>query len=341
MSESVAVFAPGRVNLIGEHVDYAGGLVLPMAIAQGTTLTGERGGRWVELTSRALGGSARVSLDDVGRDHPGERSGAQPGGPPWAAHLAGLVAALRPATGYCGVIGGDLPVGAGLSSSASLGVALALATGFNGTPLQLARAVMAAEAQALGVACGLMDPLVVAAAHAGQALLIDCASEAFTPQPVPPRWCFWLIDTGVRRDLGQSGYAERRSEVEAAQARIGPLRGASLADVHRLDDPLLARRARHVVSEISRVHAFVGDMQSEDMVSAGALLDASHESLSCDFAVSTPELDACVAHVRGLPGVAGARLTGAGFGGFVLALAAPGTQLPGFAVQPSDGAGLG
>lgn len=334
MSESVAVFAPGRVNLIGEHVDYAGGLVLPMAIAQGTTLIGERGGRWIELTSRALGGSARIPLDGEGREQPG----AQPGAPPWAAHLAGLVAALRPAMGFCGVIDGDLPVGAGLSSSASLGVALALATGFTGTPLQLAHAVMTAEAQALGVACGLMDPLVVAAGRDSHALLIDCASEAFTPQPVPRHWCFWLIDTGVRRELGQSAYAQRRSEVEAAQDRIGPLRGASLADVDRLDDPLMARRARHVVSEISRVRDFVGALQTQHMASAGALLDASHESLSSDFAVSTAELDACVAGVRGLPGVVGARLTGAGFGGFVLALAEMGAQLPGFVVQAGDGA---
>lgn len=331
MGERVAVFAPGRVNLIGEHVDYAGGLVLPMAIGLGTTVTGERGGEFVELRSTALGGVARVTLQ-------GQLLPLSDRPPAWAAHLAGLVAALAPARGFRGVISGDLPVGAGLSSSASLAVALALALGFSGTPLELARHVMAAEAAALGVPCGLMDPLVVASGRAGQALLIDCDSEHCAPVPLPQDWAFQLIDSGVRRDLGRSEYALRRHEVERACRRIGPLARASLADLERLDEPLLVRRARHVISEIARVRAFVKALEARDLGAAGALLDGCAASLSEDFFVSSPALDACVANVRSLPGVVGARLTGAGFGGFVLALARRGVVLPGIAVEAGDGA---
>jgi galactokinase len=330
MGERVIAFAPGRVNLIGEHVDYAGGPVLPMAIAQGTTVSGERGGDVIRLTSTVMDGVALVSLEGD------ETTESRP--PAWAAHVAGVVAAMRPERGLVGEVSSDLPVAAGLSSSASLAVALALALGWTGTPQALARLVMDAEARAVGVPCGLMDPLVIVAARPGHALWIDCATGRTEPVPLPDDWCFGLVDTGVRRDLARSEYARRRQEVEAAGRRLGPWQAAVPEDVERLRDPVLARRAQHVITEIARVRKFRLSIEAGDLAAAGALLDESHASLSRDFEVSTSELDSCVQEVRSLTGVVGARLTGAGFGGFVLALARPGTKLPGLTVRPAAGA---
>lgn len=329
MGERVTAFAPGRVNLIGEHIDYAGGPVLPIAIAQGTTVSGERGGDVVRLTSSALDGVACVSLD-------GHVTG-KARSPGWAAHVAGVVAALRPERGLVGGITSDLPIAAGLASSASLAVALAGALGWTGTPLALARLVMDAEARAVGVPCGLMDPLVISAARCGQALWIDCASGLTEPVPIPEDWHFALIDTGVRRDLARTDYALRRQEVESALRLVGPLHEVVSDEVGGVLDPLLARRVQHVVTEIARVGAFRKAVEESDLITAGALLDAGHASLSRDFEVSTQELDERVRAVRSLEGVVGARLTGGGFGGFVLALARAGSRLPGFRVSPAAG----
>ncbi len=325
----VTAQAPGRVNLIGDHTDYTGGLVLPMAIDWVTTVSLERGGRAVELTSSAEPQPAVVAVD-----------GADPSTiePSWARYVAGVVAVLRPRVGGTGTVETQLPVGAGLSSSAALEVAVALALGFEGTPLQLAQACQEAEHQAAGIPSGIMDQLASAAGVAGCALLIDCTSLEVTPVPVPETVEVVVVDSGERRALASSAYAERRRQCEAAAALIGPLRQASLTVVELIDDPTLSRRARHVVTENARVDALARALAAGDMAGAGALMTESHASLRDDFEVSTPGLDRLVEELCATDGVYGARLTGGGFGGCVVALTAPGAVAEGWHFRPARGA---
>lgn len=325
------IFAPGRVNVIGDHTDYTGGYVLPMAIDLGTTVVGDRGGDVVRLRSAAEPEEAVVPLDVT------DPSVVEPG---WARYVAGVVAEVRPDEGFAGDVMTTLPVGAGLSSSAALEVAVALALGFEGTPLELARACRRAEQRASGVPCGIMDQLASAAGVDGALLLIDCRSEEVQPVALPASAAVVAVHSGQERTLAGSAYADRRAECEAAEAEIGPLRDAKPTDVERLADPTLRARARHVVSENARVLAFVDALGEGDLTAAGALMVASHRSLAEDFAVSTPALDELVARLVATPGVHGARLTGGGFGGAVVALADPGAGVDGWWLQPSRGAGV-
>ncbi len=323
------VFAPGRVNLIGDHTDYTGGLVLPMAVDLGTTVTGRRTGDEVRLASADMTGEAVVALD-VGR--PGAIE------PPWARYVAGVVSVIRPVVGFTGRVSTTLPVGAGLSSSAALEVAVALALGFDGSALDLARACQHAEHLASGVPCGIMDQLSCIAGVEGHALLIDCAALTVTPVALPDDAEVVVIDSGQRRRLADSEYRGRRQSCEAAQAAIGPLAVADLDAVAAITDPVVRARARHVVTENERVRAFVAALRTGDWAECGALMTAGHESLRGDFQVSTPVLDELVARLVATPGIFGARLTGAGFGGCVVALARPGALEIGWRVRPVAGA---
>jgi galactokinase len=325
---SVRAFAPGRVNLIGDHTDYAGGLALPMAVHLGTTVSLTRGGAAVELVSDASPEPASVPL-----------SCADPSSvsPPWARYVAGVVAALRPDAGGVGSVSTTLPVGAGLSSSAALELSLALALGFTGSPLDLARLGQRAEHAAVGVPSGLLDQ--VSSAYGGLSL-VDFTSLSVTPVELPPDVEVVVAESGVRRSLAGSAYAERRAAVERAAAVVGPLRSASLSDVEALDDPVLRRRARHVVTENARVLSFADALRRNDLVAAGCCMDDSHTSLAEDFEVSVPALDRLVAEMRQTDGVFGARLTGGGFGGCVVALCRPGSLRVGWTVRPSPGARL-
>jgi galactokinase len=304
-----------------------------MAIELGTTVAVRRGGRVVELVSADEADPAVVPLGIT------EPSGLRPA---WARYVGGVVAVLRPADGATGTVSTTLPIGAGLSSSAALELAVALALGFEGTPLDLARACQQAEQTASGVPCGIMDQLAGAAGRAGHALLIDCATLDVTPVPVPPGIDLLVVHSGAPRTLAGSAYARRRDECEAAAAVIGPLRNAGTADVAGLADPVLRRRARHVVTENARVTDFAAALAAGRLEEAGALMVASHRSLAQDFEVSTPALDALVADLRRRPGVFGARLTGAGFGGCVVALVEAGAaaDVSGWRVRPSAGARL-
>ena len=322
--------APGRVNLIGDHTDYTGGLVLPMAIDLGTTVELDVGGDAVALSSDAEAEEARVALDVA---DPSTVS------PAWARYVAGVVAELRPPAGGVGTVRTTIPLGAGLSSSAALEVAVALALGFTGTALELAQRCQRAEQRASGVPCGIMDQLASAAGVEGHALLIDCRSLVVTPVRLPEDAAVVAVHSGQSRTLAGSAYADRRAGCEAAEQRIGPLRDATLDDVAGIADAEQRRLARHVVSENGRVAAFAGALRAGDLRAAGALMDESHASLRDDFAVSTPVLDALVEHLRRVPGVHGARLTGAGFGGAVVALCESGVSLPdGMPLRPSAGA---
>ncbi|MDQ3306051.1 MAG: galactokinase [Actinomycetota bacterium] len=321
--------APGRVNLIGDHTDYSGGLVLPMAIDLGTTVEGRRGGEEVRLVSDELSGEAVVALDIV---DPASVS------PPWARYVAGVVSVLRPGDGFNGDVSTTLPIGAGLSSSAALEVAVALALGFEGSSLELALACQQAEQQASGVPSGVMDQLASAGGVAGHALLIDCSALTVEPVPVPEDVEVVVVHSGQSRHLVGSAYAERRAQCQAAEAVVGPLNLAELDAVASLSDPVVRARARHVVTENERVRRFAAALRTGDMAECGNLMVASHESLRDDFEVSTPRLDALVAELSARPGVHGARLTGAGFGGCVVALAEPGALAEGWHVKAVAGA---
>jgi galactokinase len=306
------------VNLLGDHTDHTGGLVLPMAIDLGTMVTGERGGDVVELHSEVEPEPAIVPLDVQ------DPSTVSPG---WARYVAGVVAELRPTQGLRGDVATSLPVGSGLSSSAALEVAVALAIGFTGSPLELALTCQRAEQRASGVPCGIMDQLASTAGVAGHALRIDCSALMIEPVEVPGDLEVVVVDSGEPRALATSDYAERVEACQAAQDAIGPLRQATIAQVDSIADPVVRRRARHVVTENARVDAFASALRSGDRRGLRAAMADSHASLRDDFEVSTPTLDALVEALSSMTGVVGARLTGAGFGGCVVTLVERGTTI--------------
>ena len=312
-------FAPGRVNVIGDHTDYTGGLALPMAIAEGTTVTVERGGDVVRLTSDQAPLPAVVPLATA------DPSAVEP---PWARYVAGVVAELRPETGATGTVTTTLPLGAGLSSSAALEVAVALALGFEGDALAVAQLCQRAEHRASGVPCGIMDQLTSAAGVEGALLLLDCRALTVKPVPLPAGVAVVGVHSGVPRALAGTAYAERRAQCAAAEREVGPLRDAQLDDLTALADEVLRRRARHVVTENARVLAFVDALAAGDHALAGAAMNDSHASLRDDFEVSTPAVDARVEGLAAEPGVFGARMTGGGFGGMVIALCDAGAADP-------------
>jgi galactokinase len=326
---ALRVTAPGRVNLIGGHTDYAGGLVLPMAIDLATIIEGERGGTAVELRSADEPDPAVVPL---GVDDPSALE------PAWARYVGGVVAELRPAAGFQGTVQTTIPIGTGLSSSAALEVAVALALGAQGTPQEVAQLCQRAEHRASGVPCGIMDQLTCTAAVAGHAVLIDCTTLAVEAVPLPEDAAWVVVDTGAPRALAESGYAARRADVAAAEVLVGPLPQATLADVAGIADPVVRARARHVVSENQRVSDFCAALAADDLPAAGEIMTASHRSMRDDHDVTTPALDALVVRLCAMPGVHGARLTGGGWGGCVLALTDPGALTEGITVRPSAGA---
>jgi len=310
----VATFlAPGRVNLMGDHTDYNDGFVLPMAVDRAcTVVTTPIDGHGVTATSRDLDGEVSVPIDGT----------ADPAivQPAWGRFVAGVVRALvergvavAPAALD---IGTTVPIGSGLSSSSALSVALTLALG--GTSLEgldVALAASSAETVATGVPGGLMDQLASLFGRSGHALLIDCRSHEVTPIVIPPSISVLVVHCGVPRTLVGSAYASRRAECESVAARLGitALRDATLEQV--AEEP----RARHVVSENARVLATADALPRGDLSVLGPLLLESHASLRDDYEVSIAELDTLV-DVLVECGAAGARLTGAGFGGCVVAL---------------------
>ncbi len=300
-----------------------------MAVEWGTTVEVERGGPRVELTSSEEPAPAVVDIDVV------DPWAVEPA---WARYVAGVVAVLKPQVGAVGTVRTTLPVGAGMSSSAALEVAVALALGFEGTPQELALACQQAEHLATGVPSGVMDQLASAMGQEGHALLMDFTSLEVVPVPMPAGVDVVVAHSGEARALAGSAYAERRAQCEAAAEIIGPLREASEFHLARLEDPLLLRRARHVVTENRRVLEFADCLWMGDLAGAGRLMAASHQSLASDFEVSTPALDALVAELSAVPGVYGARLTGAGFGGCVVALADATSAVRGWRLHPSAGA---
>ena len=351
MSETRRAVGPGRVNLIGDHTDYNRGLALPMAIGLGVTVTFTPSDEATLLvTSSSFGEQAVVAL------------GADPSSlePPWVRLVAAVAAVARMGRGGTVSIGSTLPVGSGLSSSAALAVALASVfdVGAMGvrTPESVARLCQEAEHR-IGVPVGLMDPLVCAGGRSGHAMLIDFdgGGEANGDEgavttrqiPLPGEAEFVVVDSGQRRTLSTSAYAERVAECRAAAEVVGPLGRCRPDDLAAIDDPVLHRRARHVVTECARVSETVEALAAGDLVGVGALLTASHRSLADDFAVSTSEVDELVDELGSRRGVLGARMTGAGFGGCVVALTRPGAvdtdtwPTPAWRVRATDGTLVG
>ena len=329
VSETRRVHAPGRVNLIGEHTDYTGGLVFPMAIDRGTTLTYIADDDSIELTSGDVAGRVGITVPFTGS--PTEVA------PDWGTYVAAMAAELGTTTGLRGHLVSDIPAGAGLSSSAALECAVGLALGFDGTPLELAQAAQRAEHAATGVPTGMMDQLSIVSGVAGHATLIDCHSLEVTPHLIPDDIDI-VVKFIVQRRLVGSAYADRVAECARAEAEIGPLRTASPDDVARVTDPIAQRRARHVIAENQRVVAFATALAAGNYVAAGQIMVDGHASLRDDFDTSTNEMDTAVSALNALPGVFGTRMTGGGFGGCIVAICEPGAVTDGWVVKPSAGA---
>jgi galactokinase len=350
--ERSVAFAPGRVNLIGEHTDYNQGLALPFAIAEGVTVQ-------AESLPRGAGGAERVSAyardmderDEFALDAPERASG-------WRAFVRGTIVELAragfPLVGTRLEISGEVPAGAGLSSSAALEVALCLAlvdVGARACPsaaktvrrAEIAQLCARVENDWVGAQTGLLDQLASLYGAPHSALCIDF--RTLSVEPVPLRlgcWRLVVLDSGERHVHASSGYNERRAEcAEACRLLgVGSLRDVSAAAVERLPEPLRAR-ASHVLGENERVRQAVAALRAQDLPGIGRLLNASHESLRDLYEVSTAAVEATVERLLAA-GASGARVVGGGFGGSVLGLFAPDTHPPEDAreVRPCAGAHL-
>jgi galactokinase len=350
--ERTGAFAPGRVNLIGEHTDYNRGLALPFAIAEGVTVRAEAcdpgspGADRIYAHARDLGEHDEFPLADPSP------------APGWRAFVRGTVGELGragfPLVGARLEIGGEVPRGAGVSSSAALEVALCLALLDLGSGdrswqrgdfdrLEIARLCSRVENDWVGASTGLLDQLASIFGLPECALCIDFRTLQIDPVPLALHgWRLVLLDSGERHENASSGYNERRAECARAcdLLGVGSLREATAEAVARLPEPLRLR-ASHVVGENDRVRATVAALRVGDLAAVGALLSASHESLRDRYEVSTPAVETAVERLLGA-GAAGARVVGGGFGGSVLGLFAPDVPLPAGVreVRPGPGAHL-
>lgn len=330
-AEPVAVVrAPGRVNLIGEHADYNDGFVLPMAIENDVRIAlRPRADRRVTLASLDFGQQTTFGLATLAHEDGPARWSEYVRGVAWAMLEKGL-----PIRGMDAVISGDVPIGAGLSSSAAMEVAAAwafqVASSFRMDPVDMALLCQKAENDWVGMRCGIMDQFISIAGQRDHCVLIDCRSLAYEPTPLPHGHSFVICNSMVRRGLVDSAYNERRAQCEEGvrllQKRlpgIKALRDVSVPqlDAHRSDlSELTYRRCRHVVSENARVLQSVAALKAGRAAEFGSLMNASHDSLRDDYQVSRKELDTLVEIARATPGCQGSRLTGAGFGGCTVSL---------------------
>jgi galactokinase len=350
--KQVTAFAPGRVNLIGEHTDYNQGLALPFAIAAGVT---------VDATAAVPGTPAAERIEahahDL-REHDEFPLAHPTPAPGWRAFVRGVVAELaragHPLAGARLKISGDVPRGAGLSSSAALEVALCLALlalcdddrpdTAGRDRLDLARLCSRVESEWVGARTGLLDQIASLYGAPGTALRIDFQALEIVPVPLRLRdgWRLVTLDSGESHANASSAYNERRAECSEACDLLGieSLREACAEDLGRLPEPL-RQRARHVLEENARVEATVAALRAGELPAVGALLNASHASLRDRFEVSSPAVEATVMELLAA-GAAGARIVGGGFGGHVLGLLPPSAHAPAGArqVRPGPGAHL-
>jgi len=325
---AIVVQAPGRVNLIGEHTDYNDGLVLPCAIDYRTVIAARaRADRTVRVVAADYGDA----MDEFSLDAPIERVES----PMWANYVRGMIWALAerglPLQGMDLAISGDVPQGAGLSSSASLTVAVgrlfATLPGFEAlSPVDIALTAQKSENDFVGTKCGNMDQISSACGKQDHALMIDCRSLDVHPVPIPEGAAIMIFHSHVRRGLVDSEYNTRREQCEAAARHFGvpALRDIDMAVLEQRGgelDPMTLRRARHVVTENERVLAASAALGAGDLARMGELMAASHASMRDDFEITVPLIDQLVDIVKDAIGArGGVRMTGGGFGGCVVAL---------------------
>ncbi len=311
-------FAPGRVNLIGEYTDLIGGNVLPMPLTKGITVTAGPAVSGIHAFSTAEETKIEINLREGRKDH-------------WADYVAGPLVMAKKAGATIPpmnlMIESDLPAGAGVSSSAALEVATLKALfafsgqGRSGTDIALL--AQRAENEFCGVKCGVMDQMAVSVGKQKHALALNCETLEWDQVALPKGWAIAVIHCGEARQLTDGAYNERRTALDQAADELGPepLKSHRVDVAETLNDPLVARRVRHVLSEQARTLTATEALRAGDMSLLGDLMNDSHESLRTDFEVSTGSLDRLVAAARGA-GALGARLTGAGFGGCIVALVA-------------------
>ena len=316
------VRAPGRVNLIGEHTDYNDGFVLPMTIEQSMWIAlRPRDDQRVELISMDFEDLAQFSLDDITH------------GESWDEYVRGMAWALQkggyPLRGWEGVLASDIPVGAGLSSSAALELSIARAfwavSRWDWDPTEMALIAKRAENEWLGLQSGIMDQMICANGKDGHALLIDCRDLTSRLLPIPGGTAVVVLDTGIRRGLVDSAYNERVAQCQTASDffNVAALRDVS-PETFELQsgklDTLIRHRSRHVISENARTLQSAEAMTAGDAIALGKLMNASHVSLRDDYEVSSDELNTMVEIAKSRAGSLGARMTGGGFGGCAVAL---------------------
>ena len=326
----IAAAAPGRVNLIGEHIDYNDGFVCPMAIDRNTVILARpRADKVIKMHSNTSNQSVEFSFE----------SKVEKTGPGWSLYARGVAEILRQkgvlTGGMDALVDTDVPIGGGLSSSASFEVATALAlltvNKASMDPVDLALACQWAEHNYPGMPCGIMDQFISVLGKQGHALLLDCRDRTTRQVPLTdPSLRIVIANSNVKHELVQGEYTARRHQCEAAIKyiqkkfpKITSLRDATLDDLEdsRMGmDPTVYKRAHHVITEIARTTAFADAMDKKNYALAGKLMYESHASLAGDYAVSCMELDVLVEIARTVPGVYGARMTGGGFGGSAVAM---------------------
>jgi galactokinase len=322
-------FAPGRINLIGEHTDYSAGFVLPASLALGTwTVAAARDDRTIRVLSEGQHETETFPLDVA-------PSAAKK---QWIDYVAGVAWALQQAgcklRGADLLLASDVPMGSGLSSSAALEVSVAYAlltvADASLSPLEIARACQRAENEFVGARCGIMDQFAATHGEADRALMLDCADYSWKSASLPKTHCFVVANSMVRHSIAHGEYNVRRAESEELidcmlrcmprHKRLADLSTAEANELMREVPEKLGRRLRHIVSENRRVHEAFAALESGDVTLLGQLLNASHNSLRNDYEVSCRELDTLVEIANRVPGVVGARMIGGGFGGCTLTL---------------------
>ncbi|XP_027728465.1 galactokinase isoform X2 [Vombatus ursinus] len=327
---TLAVSAPGRVNLIGEHTDYNDGLVLPMALELVTVMVGIP--RLDGLISLVTTSEYADEPRQVEFPVPTAEQPLEPGMPRWANYVKGVIQhyPAGPLPGFSAVVASSVPLGGGLSSSASLEVAtytfLQQLCPDSGAAATRAQVCQRAEHSFAGVPCGIMDQLISLFGQKGHALLIDCRSLETRPVPLSdPGVAVLITNSNVRHSLGSSEYPIRRRQCELAAKALGKksLREVDMKDLEAGKELLTKeehRRARHVVGEIQRTSEAAAALSASNYKAFGRLMVESHNSLRDDYEVSCPELDQLVTLALSVPGVYGSRMTGGGFGGCTVTL---------------------
>ncbi|HOR18322.1 MAG TPA: galactokinase [Brevefilum sp.] len=323
------VIAPGRINLIGEHTDYSEGFVLPVAIDRDVAI----------LFSPRQDDFIRVYSVDFDEFHQMRLFDLEKQKSSWIDYLQGIIWALSdegyPLKGWQGVISGNIPIGAGLSSSAALEIAIVktfiLASNISIDPTHLALIALKAERDWIGLNVGIMDQLISADAKVNHAMLLDCKTLDYKFIPIPENVSFIVMDTLTRRELTQSAYNIRHKEIQEVTRllNVNSLRETNQSDLdarQTIIPEILYKRTKHVISENSRVLQFVHAMQNHDLRSMGELINESHASLRDDYEVSSDALNLIVDLAKNQSACFGARLMGAGFGGCALALVSQGEE---------------